>query len=53
MDPVVFKKENRRKENTTSSTLIAPNPCHYFHSEPTVFRAKGKPGDAAGTPGSL
>lgn len=37
MDPVVSKRENRRKENITSSTFVAPKTTH-FHSESVVFR---------------
>lgn len=50
MDPVVFKKENRRKENITPSTFVAPKPTHRLHSEYTEFehvpRASQGPWDA-------
>lgn len=39
MDPAVFKKESRRKENITPSTFVAPKPtpAHYFLSKSIVF----------------
>lgn len=49
MDPVVFKKEKRRKENTTPSSSLVPKPTHYF-SKSTLFthmpRASQGPWDA-------